>query len=325
MSNDPTSGNIPLGLDYNPPQPTNAGNAYLQQQRGWIAQELQQKPGLRRYIGGVIAHEQGPPGEQAKVFEAMANRMNYIHTLPGYQNLSVEDYLRGKGPGGQFYGPIQKGQINEKFLRDTYDANPAASNSAMDSVLQGSNNLRGYTDQGSRGDPNWHKGTYIDSNKESYGDWTGPRATTWRQQQQQQAAQAGPGTSAPAVNPAAGAAVAGDVSGITNILPVGGPEPYGGGGTQVANSGLPPGSFNPGPPANATPPSTQSVMQKVAAAASNVPTTPMLTPPVLGMNDIPQSQSLATQIPYYIRRTNPQLAQQHMPLPPGFTGYTGVG
>src|SRR5215469_8465542 len=83
-------------------------SGYLERERAWAARELDSDPELRRYLRGVITHEQSP-GERSKVFEAMLNRVNALReTDPG---LTLRQYLARQG-SAQFYGPIRRGEIN---------------------------------------------------------------------------------------------------------------------------------------------------------------------------------------------------------------------
>jgi hypothetical protein len=161
------------------------GSAYLRHERQWLKDELDNDPSLRRYLGGTMAHEQGPGRERQMVFESLANRLNYLRSH-GEPNLTLRDYLSRTG-GNQFYGPIRRGQITESLQNQ---AQAQGVNSDIDAVLGGSNLVRGFTDQGSRGDPNYHRGEYMDTpGRESYNDFGG--ASSWRQEQQRRVEQGG--------------------------------------------------------------------------------------------------------------------------------------
>jgi hypothetical protein len=161
------------------------GSEYLRNQRAWIARELDADPSLRRYLGGVLAHEQGPGRERQMVMESLANRLNYLRAN-GQPNLTLREYLSRTGTN-QFYGPIRRGQITEALQNQ---AHAQGVNSDIDAVLAGTNLVRGFSDQGSAGDPNYHRGEYMDTpGRESYNDFGGARA--WRQEQQRHVEQGG--------------------------------------------------------------------------------------------------------------------------------------
>jgi len=158
-------------------EPAGGGSEYLRGERSWIKDELDKDPKLRSFLGGVLAHEQSP-GERSKVMESLANRMNYLKATK-FPNLTMRDYLRGKY--GQFYGPIQRGEISPGLealaKRQGVDKD-------IDKVLGGSNDIRGMTDQGSRGDPNFGVGETIMSHGEGYNDFGRGAARAWRLRQQ---------------------------------------------------------------------------------------------------------------------------------------------
>jgi hypothetical protein len=110
--------------------------------------------------------------------ESLANRMNYLKATK-FPNLTLRDYLRGKY--GQFYGPIQRGEITPG-LEAT--AKRQGVDRDIDKVLGGSNDIRGMTDQGSRGDPNFGVGETIMSHGEGYNDFGRGAARAWRLRQQ---------------------------------------------------------------------------------------------------------------------------------------------
>ena len=167
------------------------GSAYLKASRQWIADELSGDPQLRRYLGGTIAHEQNPGPERQRVFESLANRLNMLREH-GEPNLTLREYLSRTGRN-QFYGPIRRGQITEGLQSQAQAQNVDRD---IDAVLGGSNLVRGFTDQGSLGDPNYHRGEYIDTpGGESYNDFGNARA--WREQQQRNVEQGGAIGSAP--------------------------------------------------------------------------------------------------------------------------------
>ena len=111
------------------------------------------------------------PGHRAEVFKSLANRLNMMRAN-GHPNLTLRQYLNSKP---NFYGPIRRGEINENYLRREVDPyrGPKGIDAEIDEVLGGSNRVRGMTDQGSRGDPNFGVGETIMSHGEGYNDFGG--------------------------------------------------------------------------------------------------------------------------------------------------------
>lgn len=185
------------------------GSEYLKAQRQWAADELRGDPELRRYVRGVISHEQ-VPGERGRIFESMVNRVNYLRQN-GYPNLTLKQYLSDKGNqyggGARFYAPIRDGQINEDYLRREADGpNRASTDREMDAVLSGTNAIGMRTNQGGPSDSGYYDKDSIYSpggkpgkGAEGYGDWLGGGAIRsgtmgtreWRLQQQRAVEQGG--------------------------------------------------------------------------------------------------------------------------------------
>jgi hypothetical protein len=170
-------------LDTGPP------SAVLREERRWIKDELDANPRLKRFLAGVLTHEESA-GNRTQVAEALFNRLNALrHTYP---DITLSDYLRGKY--GQFYGPIRRGEINEEYLRSQVDRY-GNDYHEIERALAGSNRVRGFTDQGSRGDPNflaeYQSGQYVrDRSGELYGDHPGtPHARAYRIEQQRKVEQ----------------------------------------------------------------------------------------------------------------------------------------
>jgi murein DD-endopeptidase MepM/ murein hydrolase activator NlpD len=154
------------------------GSAYLKNERQWIADELSADPSLRRYLGGVLNHEQGGEGRH-RVAESLFNRLNMLRQN-GQPNLTLREYLSRQG-NNQFYGPIRRGQITPSD----------SANAEIEQALSGSNDIRGMTDQGSAGDPNFGRGETIMHQGEGYNDFGGEMGRRYREQQQRQVEQGG--------------------------------------------------------------------------------------------------------------------------------------
>ena len=106
------------------------------------------------------------------------NRMNLVHR-------SIESGMQG-GPRS-FYGPGRHPGMIEARLRELL-RNPKRMAERMrqiDAGLAGSNETQGYTDQGSRGDPNYERdGIGINQNGERFNDWGVPGSRAYRENQQ---------------------------------------------------------------------------------------------------------------------------------------------
>jgi hypothetical protein len=162
-------------------------SAYLRNERRWIKDELDANPRLKRFLAGVLTHEESA-GKRTEVAESLFNRLNALRRT--HPDITLSDYLKGKY--GQFYGPVQRGEINESYLRNQVDRY-GNDYHEMDKALAGSNLVRGFTDQGSRGDPNFSEevrsGQYVVNRQsgEVYGDHPGtPHARSYRVEQQRQ-------------------------------------------------------------------------------------------------------------------------------------------
>jgi hypothetical protein len=158
---------------------------YLREQRQWIADELAQKPQLRQRLINTVSHEQPSKGNAARVTESLFNRLNYLRAN-GQPNLTVEQYLATSPKS--FYGPIRRGAVDRGMAAG---ANAGVINGDINAALAGSNFLRGMTDQGSRGDPNFGVGETIMANGEGYNDFGRGAARSWRVADQKQVADRG--------------------------------------------------------------------------------------------------------------------------------------
>ncbi|WP_029079307.1 hypothetical protein [Bradyrhizobium sp. th.b2] len=170
------------------------GNAFLQSQRARIKGELDADPELRKRFAAIIQTEN--PGAGTAVAESAMNRA-------AMTGRSLRSIISG-GPKS-FYGPARRGQI-EPTMRNMTAKTFGERSRQIDEALRGSNIIRGHTDQGSAGDPNYIKGGVgVNVNRERFNDWGGHRGVEysreWRLQQQRQ------------VNAAAAARPGGDVWG----------------------------------------------------------------------------------------------------------------
>lgn len=161
--------------------PNLTGNAYLASQRARLKKELDDNPELKRRFAAIIQTEN--PGAGTAVAESAMNRA-------AMTGRSLASILQG-GPKS-FYGPARRGQI-EPTMRNMSARTLAERYRQIDEGLAGSNLIKGATDQGSAGDPNYIKGGVgTNINRERFNDWGGFRGVEysrrWREAQQLQVA-----------------------------------------------------------------------------------------------------------------------------------------
>jgi hypothetical protein len=148
-------------FDGTPTQTTTGGGAaWLAQRRASFNKELQEDPALQKYLAAVIAHEARAGDEATAVAESIMNRAAASGTT-----------LRGvlSGKYASFFGPINRGEVPAQ-LGDKADPYYQA---AIQRALEGSNLIRGSTDQGQI---NEIKGDYrVLVDREWFGDWGGGR------------------------------------------------------------------------------------------------------------------------------------------------------
>lgn len=143
-----------------------SGNAYLAARRARFKRELDENPELKKRLAAVIDLEN--PGAGTAVAESLMNRMD----------MNGGSIASGIGGGSRsFYGPVRRGLV-EPRLREL-ERNPARMATRMrqiDEATAGSNLIRGHTDQGSAGDPNYVAGgTGVNINRERFNDFGGGR------------------------------------------------------------------------------------------------------------------------------------------------------
>ena len=154
----------------------NGGGAeYLAKMREPLVKQAQD-PATKRLMGGILSAENAGAGPA--VIEGLYNRTAYVNSMrakEGKQPLTLKDMILGHPDidhGKSFYGPVRSGAINSHM--DKYDKDPAHAakmNSYIDQA-QTSNLIKGHTDQGSAGDPNFANGGQgINLNKERFNDW----------------------------------------------------------------------------------------------------------------------------------------------------------
>jgi hypothetical protein len=156
--------------------PTGSGSAYLQAERARYGKELGANPELKKRLAAIVDLENPKAG--TAVTESLMNRMNLVHG-------SLEHGI-AEGPRS-FYGPARHPGMVEARMREL-EVHPKRMNERMaqiDAALAGSNFTKGYTDQGSRGDPNYERGGVgVNINGERFNDWGVAGARAYRENQQ---------------------------------------------------------------------------------------------------------------------------------------------
>jgi hypothetical protein len=146
-----------------------AQSNFLQQQRQGFANELKD-PAVRRAVAGMAMLEGSK--DPVPVVEALANRYGYVNeerAKRGMPPMSVREML-----GGGFYGPINRGQLPGAVAQLERNAKLSGRmNSAIDTVIGGSNTLRGFTDQGLPSDPNGGRLPHVARGGNVFPDWNG--------------------------------------------------------------------------------------------------------------------------------------------------------
>lgn len=140
------------------------GSAFLAARREKFRKELEANPELKKRFAALIDLEN--PGAGTAVAESLFNRMDMMGGT----------VAKGIGGGSRsFYGPVRRGLV-EPRLREL-ERNPErlkARLKQIDEALAGSNQIDGYTDQGSAGDPNYEAGgTGVNINRERFNHWGG--------------------------------------------------------------------------------------------------------------------------------------------------------
>ncbi len=166
--------------------PISGGAAYLANQRADFKRQIEADPSLKKLLGAVISSEN--IGAGPAVVESLFNRTNYMNEMRSKQGkapLTLKQMIIGQ-PGRSFYGPINRGSIND-HLRKMNDPKFAARMHALIEQAYTSNVIKGHTDQGSAGDPNYIAGGKgVNINGERFNDWGLPGTRQWREKNQRE-------------------------------------------------------------------------------------------------------------------------------------------
>jgi hypothetical protein len=161
-------------------------NPYIAKTRERFKTELQNAT-LRQEVAAMMVSE----GERMPipVLESLFNRTLYMASHG--HNRTLHQMLHSG-----FYGPINRGQL-PTYIREIKNDSKlrARMNEAIEAVLNGSDVIRGFTDQGLPSDPNGRRQPQVRMGGNVFNDWGGgpgghDGAAAWRQAFEQQAAAA---------------------------------------------------------------------------------------------------------------------------------------
>jgi hypothetical protein len=157
------------------------GSEFLKNQRASHAQEIENTPGLKDEILAMAKTED--EADPAGPIESLFNRA-------AYTGQSLKELLHSG-----FYGPINRGELPGAVKALSDPDLRARMEAGLNTVIGGSNRLKGATDQGGAGDPNagWQGGRIMPPGGTAsaiYNDWGGgpgghEGAAQFRQEQQQ--------------------------------------------------------------------------------------------------------------------------------------------
>jgi hypothetical protein len=147
-----------------PERGQSAAGGYIGSVRAPWAAELQSRDNWLQVAGMALSEDAKHP---QPVIEALFNRVAYLNSVGKHMTL-IQMLHSG------FYGPINRGQL-PTFIQEV-TSSPiivAKINDAIEAVVNGSDMIQGYTDQGLPTDPNGQRLPRLDIGGNVFNDWAG--------------------------------------------------------------------------------------------------------------------------------------------------------
>lgn len=140
------------------------GNAYIANRRQTFAAQLND-PSIREEVWAMMVTEDDK--HPIPCLESLLNRLDYVNS--NGQHKTILQMLHGG-----FYGPYNRGQYQKTILHIKANKGLQGSlNQAIDTVLAGSDLIKGFTDQGLPTDPNGHRHPQLRLGGNIFNDWGG--------------------------------------------------------------------------------------------------------------------------------------------------------